>query len=202
MQNKLQELTDKLYAEGLSKGKEEGARILDEARKNADAMIEQAKQKAAAILEKAAKDAEDLKAKVNSDINMASSQALQATKKDIENAVITKLSDEKVSEALKDGDFLKKIILAVAEKFNTEESSDLSIVLPESLKSSVEPFIQGELAKALGKNVEASFTKKIAGGFNIGPKDGGYFISLSDETFKSLISEYLRPVTRKFLFGE
>ena len=28
MQNKLQELTDKLYQEGLSKGKEEGERIL------------------------------------------------------------------------------------------------------------------------------------------------------------------------------
>ena len=29
MSNKLQELTDKLYTEGLTKGKEEGARILE-----------------------------------------------------------------------------------------------------------------------------------------------------------------------------
>ena len=33
MQNKLQELTDKLYNEGLSKGKQEGEAILNEAKK-------------------------------------------------------------------------------------------------------------------------------------------------------------------------
>ena len=44
--------------------------------------------------------------------------------------------------------------------------------------------------------------RKIAGGFNIGPKDGSYFISMTDESFKNLICEYLRPATRKLLFGE
>ena len=58
-----------------------------------------------------------------------------------------------------------------------------------------------ELAKALKGNVEATFTKKVAGGFTIGPKDGGYFISFTDETFNALISEYLRPATKKLLFG-
>ena len=32
------------------------------------------------------------------------------------------------------------------------------------------------------------------GGMQIGPKDGGYYISLTDGTFKDLISSYLRPV--------
>ncbi len=50
--------------------------------------------------------------------------------------------------------------------------------------------------------VIAKFSKKVAGGFTIGPKDGSYFISLTDETFKSLIGDYLRPATRKILFGE
>ncbi len=51
-------------------------------------------------------------------------------------------------------------------------------------------------------DVKADFSKKIAGGFTIGPKDGGYFISLTDDSFKELIGEYLRPVTKKLLFGE
>ena len=50
--------------------------------------------------------------------------------------------------------------------------------------------------------MEATFSKKIAGGFRIGPKDGGYFISLTEDTFKNLIGEYLRPTTKKLLFGE
>ena len=36
MQNKLQELTDKLYNEGLSKGKQEGEEILAKAKVQAD----------------------------------------------------------------------------------------------------------------------------------------------------------------------
>ena len=43
MQNKLQELTEKLYQEGLSKGKEEGAQILSEARAEAQKTIADAK---------------------------------------------------------------------------------------------------------------------------------------------------------------
>ena len=42
MQNKLQELTDKLYEEGLSKGKEEGARILEDARQEAERILAEA----------------------------------------------------------------------------------------------------------------------------------------------------------------
>ena len=63
------------------------------------------------------------------------------------------------------------------------------------------PVAENELGKILGKGVEASFSKKIVGGFRIAPKDGGYFISMTDETMKELIGEYLRPATRKILFG-
>ena len=202
MQNKLQELTDKLYEEGLSKGKEEGARILEEARQEAGRILKEAQDDADAIREKAVKEAAEMKSKVESDLKMASAQTLQATRQDVEGLVIAKISDEKVSKALADPDFLKQVILAVAQRFSAQESADLSLVLPESLKTQLEPFVQGELAKALGQGVSASFSKKVAGGFSIGPKDGSYFISLTDETFKSLIGEYLRPVTRKFLFEQ
>lgn len=202
MQNKLQELTDKLYEEGLSKGKEEGAKIVENALKEAERILAEARQNAGQIREEAEKSAAEMKSKVESDLKMASAQTLQATRQDIENLVIAKVSDAKVAESLAEPDFLKKIILAVAEKFNAQDSADMNLILPESLKAQLEPFVKGELARALGKEVTASFSKKIAGGFRIGPKDGSYFISLTDETFKSLIGEYLRPVTRKFLFGE
>ena len=48
---------------------------------------------------------------------------------------------------------------------------------------------------------KVDFSKKVGGGFSIGPKDGSWFVSLTDETFRELIAEYLRPVTRKLLFG-
>lgn len=202
MENKLQELTDRLYNEGLSKGKEEGEALLANARKEAADIVSEAEKKAADIIAKAEKEAADYKAKVTGDLRMAASQSLQATRKDIENLLVLKMTGAATEKALTDTELVKEIIKAVAEKFNAEESMDLNLVLPESLKSALEPFVKNELSTVLGGNVNASFSKKISGGFTIGPKDGSYFISLTDETFKELIGEYLRPATRKLLFGE
>ena len=202
MSDKLQELTEKLYNEGLSKGKEEGERILDEAKGKAQSMIEEAKKEAEEILASANREAQALKAKVESDLKMASAQCLQATRKDIENVVVTGLTADKVAGALSDEGFLKEIISAVAQKFSASEAADIALVLPERLRDRLEPWVSEELSKLLGNGVKASFSKKIAGGFTIGPADGSYFVSLTEDTFRELIAEYLRPVTRKFLFGE
>ena len=202
MQNKLQELTDKLYNEGLSKGKEEGEALLAKARKEAAEIVAAAEKEAAEIKSKAEKDAEDYRIKVTGDLKMAASQSIQATRRDIENLIVAKMDSAAVEKALGEEAFVKEIVKAVAEKFNAEEAVDLDIVLPESLKASLEPFVKNELSTILKGQVNASFSKKIAGGFTIGPKDGGYFISFTDETFRELISEYLRPATRKLLFGE
>ena len=202
MQNKLQELTDKLYNEGLSKGREEGEALLAKAKSQAADIVAEAEKKAAEIMTKAEKEAEAYKVKVAGDLKMAASQSVQATRKDIEDLVVFKMTGSATEKALSDEAFVKEVIKAVAEKFNAETAMDLNLVLPETLKSSLEPFVKNELSTILKGQVNASFSKKIAGGFTIGPKDGSYFISLTDETFKELISEYLRPATRKLLFGE
>lgn len=201
MQNKLQELTDKLYNEGLSKGKQEGEEILAKARKEAEEIVAAAKKEAEEIVSQARRQAEDLSVKVNGDLKMAAQQSIAATRNDIENIVVARLTDKEVAKALSSAEFVKEIILAVAKGFNTEESQDIQLVLPESLRKELEPFVQKELAAVLKGGIKADFSKKVAGGFTIGPADGSYFISFTDETFKALISEYLRPATKKILFG-
>ena len=199
--NKLQELTDKLYNEGLSKGRQEGEELLAKAKVQAEEMVAKAQAEAAQIVAAAQKQADEIKSKVASDIKMASSQSLAATKKDIETLVVGKMADEPVKEALASADFVKELIQAVATKFTTEGPVDLALILPESLQKELEPFVANELAKTLNAGIEASFSKKVSGGFKIGPKDGGYFVSFTEETFSELISEYLRPATKKILFG-
>ena len=201
MQNKLQELTDRLYNEGLSKGKQEGEELLAKAKVQAEEIVAKAQAEAAQIVAAAQKQAEEIKTKTTSDVKMASSQSLAATKKDIETLIVAKMTNEAVKSALTSAEFVKEVIKAVAEKFNTDGPVDLALVLPESLKKDLESFVTAELAKILGAGVEASFSKKVSGGFQIGPKDGGYFISFTEATFTELISEYLRPTTKKLLFG-
>ena len=201
MQNKLQELTDKLYNEGLSKGKQEGEELLAKAKAQSEEIISKAQSEAERIIAAAQKQAEEIRTKTASDVKMAASQSIAATKKDIETLIVGKMTGDAVKKTLSSADFIKDLIKAVAEKFTTDGPVDLNLVLPESLKNDLEPFATKELAKILGAGVEASFSKKVAGGFQIGPKDGGYFVSFTEETFNQLISEYLRPATKKLLFG-
>ena len=53
MQNKLQELTDKLYNEGLSKGKQAGEAIVREAKAKADGILSAARKEAEDIVSNA-----------------------------------------------------------------------------------------------------------------------------------------------------
>ena len=203
MQNKLQELTDKLYNEGLSKGKQEGEAVLAKARQDAGAIIENARKEAAAIISAAQKDADSLKAKTEGDIRLAASQSIAATRQALENLVTLRLAGKEVSSTLSSAAFVKEMLTAIVTSFNaSDEATDLEMVLPESLRKEIEPFIRKELASMFKGGLEASFSKKIAGGFTVSPKGSGYFISLTDDTFNALISEYLRPATRRLLFGD
>ena len=201
MQNKLQELTDKLYNEGLSKGKQEGEELLAKAKVQAEETIAKAQAEAAQIVAAAQKQADEIRTKVDSDLKMAANQCIAATKKDIETLVVSKMTDEEVKKALSSAEYVKGIIKAVAEKFTTDGPVELNLILPENLQKELESFVKSELAKVLNTGVEASFSKKISGGFQIGPKNGGYFVSFTEDTFRQLISEYLRPTTKKILFG-
>lgn len=201
MQNKLQELTDKLYNEGLSKGKAEGEQILAQAKAQADEILAQAKAQASELVAKAEKEAADLQNKVLSDLTQASRKTLSQTRQLIENLIVAKMNDAAVNKALSEEAFVKDIITTVAKAFNKEGQTELSLILSESQKEALEPFVENELAQILGAGVEVSFSKKMASGLKIGPKDGGYFISFDEESFKEIISSYLRPATKKILFG-
>jgi len=200
--DKLQQLTDRLYSEGLAKGREEGEKILESSRKQAQQILDEAKKEALKIVSEANEQAQKTAVKSVSDIKMASAQALDQTKAGIENVIQAKAVDEKVASALGETAFIKEIISQVAQRFSTETSDDLALILPESTKAQVEDYIKVELTKAIGRGIEVSADKKLKAGFCIGPRDGGYYVSFSDETFAQLIREYLRPATRKILFGE
>lgn len=200
--DKLQELTDRLFNEGLSKGKEEGEKVLAAAREQADRILADARKEADRIVTDAGEKARGMQSKADSDIRMAASQAMETIRAEIQDVILARSVDESVDRVLGNDEFAKQVIAAVAKAFSTEKNCDMAMVLPETCKGSVESYVRNEVSKAIGGNLDIQFSKKINGGLRIGPKDGSYYISLTDATFKELIKSYLRPVTRKVLFGD
>ena len=203
MQDKLQELTDRLYNEGLSKGKQEGEELLQKAHAEAEGIIAQAKAEAERIIAQANKEADELKTKVAADVRMAATQSIAVTKQEIEKMVVTNASQQGVGQALSSADFAKELITCVVKAFNPQNASPvaLDMILPESMKAQLEPFIAAEVAKAFNGEIRVDYSKKMNGGFKVSPREGGYMLQFTDEEFTQLMANYLRPATTKLLFG-
>ena len=202
MQNKLQELTDKLYNEGLSKGKQEAEQMMANAKNEAAQIIAQAKEQAQEILAKAQNDAAELKSKTENDVKMASLQAFTAVKQQIES-VITAKTLAPAKAAVSETEFLKEIVKAIVTAFNPQNSDSvaLDIILPAEKQKELGQFAAEQLSKICSAGVDVQFSKGVQGGFKIAPKGEGYMLSFTDKDFENIIAEYLRPKTKELLFG-
>ena len=75
MENKIQELTEKIYAEGVEKGNVEAARIVEEAKAQAADIVKKAKAEAEALVATAEKKAVELGENSRSEIKLYGAQA-------------------------------------------------------------------------------------------------------------------------------
>ena len=203
MQDKLQELTDRLYNEGLSKGKHDGEELVQKAQTEADRIVADAKAEADRIIAQANKEAEELKTKVTADVKMAATQSIAVTKQEIEKMIVANAAQQGVKASMSNADFVKEMIASVVKAFNPQNAApvDLDLILPESMKAEVEPFVKNEIANQFKGEVRVDYSKKMNGGFKVSPKDGGYMLQFTDDEFNQLIANYLRPATKKILFG-
>ena len=204
MQDKLQELTDKLYNEGLSKGRQEADALLAKAKAEAKEIVDKANAEAKAIVAEAEKKAAETRTTVEGDLKMATTQTISAVQQQVENMIITQAVAKPVGAALSDEKFVKELIATVVKSFNAAnpDGQELDVILPAQAKNALEQAFNNEMVKDMSKGIEVKNVTGLANGFKIGPKDGGYQISFTADDFTALIGEYLRPASKKILFGK
>lgn len=200
MENKkLQELTEKLYAEGLSKGRQESERIVAEAEQKAAALVAEAEQKAAAIVKNAEQKAAELKKNNETEMTLATRQMVAALRENIANLVVCKVGEPAVHAALLDVEFVKEMLLSVARAWNGERVA-LEAILPTEMKAKFDGEAEGAVKALLSEGVEVGYSEKVKSGFKVAPKDGGFYISFTEEDFSALLAEYLKEKITKMLF--
>ncbi len=200
MENKkLQELTEKLYEEGLSKGRAEAERLLAEAEQKAKALVAEAEQKAAAIVKAAEQKAAEIKKNNETEVALATRGAVAALKENIANLVVAKSTAGAVHAATIDPAFVKEMLLGIAKGWNGEKV-ELAATLPAEMKAKFEAEAEGAVKALLAEGVEVGYSEKVKSGFKVAPKDGGYYISFTDEDFAALLGEYLKEKITKTLF--
>ncbi|NLG15893.1 MAG: V-type ATP synthase subunit E [Fibrobacter sp.] len=204
MEQKIQELTEKIYQEGVEKGEQKATQIISEAEGKAAGIIGDAKAEAEKIIADARTQAQELKRNTESELKLTGSQALSAIKQQILDLVTAKVIEDSTTQVLADPSNVKDFVSTVIQNWNVTsgEAPRLEVLLPANKQEELKKSFEKSASDLLKKNIDLSFTKSIKSGFRIGPVGGGYRISLTDEDFQEFFKEYLRPRTRQYLFGE
>ncbi len=197
MQNKTQELVEKIYNESVGKAKSESDAIIVEAKKKSDEIIKEAEKKAEQVSVDGKKKLDDNRRNVESEIKLAAKQAISALKQDISNLVSSKIIDAPLSDSFNDKDFVIKLIESVVSNWGGKDST-LEVVVSDDMKKDLDGYIKGKSGSSLTAGVDSS----LKGGFKIGPADGSYKISFTEDGFAAFFKDYLRPRAAKFLFDE
>lgn len=202
MQNKLDELTKKIYSEGVSKANDDAKEIISKATKEAEEIINNSKKEAAKIIENANKNSDEIKLNIESEMKLSVNQTISSIKQQITNLITLKAVEETLDKDLKDKDFIKQIIIKIVENWNPagSERLDLNLLLPEKDNDNLGKYFQSKEIDILKANINVSFDENIDNGFKIGPKDNSFVLSFTDEDFENFFKAYLRPRTTQLLF--
>ena len=202
MQSKLQELTEKIFQEGVEKGNAEAEQILKSANSEAKEIIEKAKKDADNILKDAQKKAGELKNNTESEIRLSGKQSLNALKQQIVDTVNNEITSAAIKDAFSDKNFIRKIIETLLSSWaGSGQSMDLTLLLSEKDEKNLSAFFKKEAKKYLDKGVTVNFDSTLKNGFQLGPKDGSYKVSFTEEDFINFFKHYLRPKLVEILFS-
>lgn len=202
MVNKIQELTDKLFQEGLQKGKTESERIIEEATAQSKTMIAEAQQKAADIIAQAEKNVEELKTNTTKELSLASQQAVADLKQTITDLLTKGSVSAPTTEAFKNDQFIQELILSIVQQWSKENSITATVQVPQDKLAPIDNFIKSSSKAALDQGLSIEGSTVVKGGFRIAQKDGRYYINFTDKEFDAFFKAYLRPRVAAFLYGE
>ncbi len=194
MDNKIQELTEKIYNEGVEKGRTEAERLVAEANAKAAEIVKAAEAQAQEIVAAARKAADELNANTRSELKLYGGQAIGAMKSEIATLVTDTIVKENLNKAFKDN-LLKEVILKIAERWNSDEQLVISTAEAEELKA----FFAAKAKELLDKGVTINQINGVKG-FSVSPADGSYKVNFGEGEFETFLKSFLRPQIVELLF--
>ena len=196
MDNKIQELTDKIYHEGVEKGNEEARKLVEQAQNEAKKIVDDAQRQAEAIVANARKSADELTQNTKSELRLFAGQAVNALKSEIATLVTDKLVDADVKAFAANKDYLNAFIVALASKWSVDEPIVISTADAEGLKK----YFAAKAKGLLDKGVKIEQVNGIKTLFTVSPADGSYKVDFGEEEFMNYFKEFLRPQLVEMLF--
>lgn len=196
MENKIQELTDKIYREGVEKGNTEAQKLIANAQDEAKKIVEDARKEAEAIVAASRKSADELAENTKSELKLFAGQAVNALKSEIATLVTDKIVNADVKAFAADKDYLNAFIVALASKWSVNEPIVISTADADGLKK----YFASQAKALLDKGVKIEQVNGNKTLFTVSPTDGSYKVNFGEEEFMNYFKEFLRPQLVEMLF--
>ncbi|SCD21057.1 V-type ATP synthase subunit E [Proteiniphilum saccharofermentans] len=194
--DKIQELTSKLYTEGVEKGKEEAGRIIAEARAQEQQIVDAARTKAKELISSAEKESAELRKNTEAELKLYATQSTEALKTEIINLVTDKLSTTQVKTVVEDKLFMQQLIVELVQNWSKNDALTICVENPEELES----YIASHAKNLLDNGLKIESVNGIKTGFTLVPEDGSYKVKFGEEEFINYFREFLRPQIQQLLF--
>lgn len=192
----LEELTNKLYNEGVEKGKAQAQELIAQAEQKAADIVAQAEKKAADIEAKAAAKAAELDKNTRSELKLYAEQSVNALRTEVTNLICGKIVADNVKAATADKAFMQSVILKMVESMAKEGIVTISTKDAEELKK----YFAANAKALLDKGVKIEEVKDIKTDFAIAPEKGGYKLTFGDKEFEAYFKNFLREQLIELLF--
>jgi len=197
MDNKVQEITDKIYREGIEKGQAEAQKIMEAAETEKAAVLKKAQKEAEKIVASAKKAAEELDLHTKAELQLYAERAVESLKSEIINLVSDSIVDAAVSEAVTK-EWLQKLMLTLAAEWVT---NDEDLVIQTADAEALTQYFANQAKGLLNKGIRIEQVNDKPTEFTIMPADKSYKVQFGEIEFAAYFKEFIRPQLAEMLFN-
>lgn len=198
MENKIQQLTEKLYSEGVQKGKSESDRMIEQAKNEAAKIISDAQKEAEKIIADATAKEAELATNTHKELVLAGNQMINDVKLSIRETLLKETLAEELQSKFNNPSFLASLI----EQLVANWAKAGNIEVPASYEEEISQYLRDKLGEELSKNLVIRPSAKVKDGFRVEMEEGRYYINFGKDEFQAFLSDYLRAKVANIIFGE
>ena len=196
MDAKIQELTEKIYNEGVKQGQAEAERLIAEAEARAKKIEADAIARSEEIIRSAEHRASELKKNTESELRLYTAQLIDSLKSSISNQIQGEVAKNSVQALSSDPSFVREFILKLAERFDLTRGIEISTADAEGLQA----YFASHAKSLLESGVSICSVAGKPTDFTVAPKDGSFKVQFGEAEFIELFKSFLRPEMNRMLF--
>ena len=173
MDAQLQELIDKIKAEGVKKAEAEAEAIRKEAKRRADEIIAHAHKTSSEIVTNARLEASRFERTAQEAVRQAARKTILSLR-------------GKITEMF-------RAVVTLIKGWNRQQVADLEVLMPPAELKKLDSALRSSLAEELKKGVEIKPLPGLKAGFRVGMKDGSAYYNFTSEGIAEILGEYVNP---------